>query len=122
VQMAAWYAGTPLAILQRQPRTPPGQSTKYNPLQKLAYFSIPIAGALSVLTGWAIHKPMQFSWLAAIYGGFDSARIWHFWLLWIFVLFAIPHVILVFSDGWDTLRSMITGWSRNENEGKSNEA
>jgi hypothetical protein len=23
----------------------------------------------------------------------------------------VPHVILVFADGWDTLRSMIVGWS-----------
>jgi len=59
-----------------------------------------------------MHKPMQFSSLAAILGGFDAARVWHFWLMWMFVLFALPHVILVLSDGWDTLRSMIIGWSR----------
>jgi hypothetical protein len=29
----------------------------------------------------------------------------------VFILFVVPHVILVFSDGWDTLRSMIVGWS-----------
>jgi thiosulfate reductase cytochrome b subunit len=119
-KIAAYYAGTPLAVLQRQPRKAPRQSTKYNPLQRLAYFSVPIAGLLSVLTGWAIHKPMQLSWLAAIFGGFGTARLWHFWLMWIFVLFAIPHVVLVFADGWDTLRSMITGWSRNG--GQANEA
>ena len=81
VKMAAYYAGTPLAILQRQPRKPPRQITKYNPPQRLAYFSIPIAGLLSVLSGWAVHKPTQLSWLAAIFGGFDSARVWHFWLM-----------------------------------------
>jgi thiosulfate reductase cytochrome b subunit len=122
-KMAAYYAGKPLATLQRKPRKAPRQSTKYNPLQRLAYFSVPIAGLLSVLTGWAIHKPMQLSWLAAIFGGFDSARVWHFWLMWIFVLFLIPHVILVFADGWDTLRGMITGWSRRvESGGQANEA
>jgi thiosulfate reductase cytochrome b subunit len=31
--------------------------------------------------------------------------------MWFFVVFAIPHIILVIADGWDTLRSMITGWS-----------
>ena len=66
---------------------------------------------------------MQFSWLAAIFGGFESARVWHFWLMWIFVLFVIPHVILVFAEGWDTLRSMITGWSRIvQSGGQANEA
>jgi TRAP-type mannitol/chloroaromatic compound transport system permease small subunit len=28
-----------------------------------------------------------------------------------YVLFLIPHVILVLVDGWDTMRSMIVGWS-----------
>jgi thiosulfate reductase cytochrome b subunit len=54
---------------------------------------------------------MQFQSLAAIFGGFDAARSWHFWLMWVFILFVVPHVILVFADGWDTLRSMIVGWS-----------
>lgn len=63
------------------------------------------------MTGWAIHKPMQLYWLAEIFGGYDKARIWHFWLMWFFVLFVVPHVILVLADGWDTLRSMIVGWS-----------
>jgi len=54
---------------------------------------------------------MQFHWLAAIFGGFDAARVWHFWLMWVFILFVVPHVILVFADGWDPLRSMIAGWS-----------
>jgi len=58
-----------------------------------------------------IHKPMQAYWLAAIFGGYDMARVWHFWLMWLFVLFVIPHVVLVLVDGWDTLRSMIVGWS-----------
>jgi len=26
-------------------------------------------------------------------------------------VFVIPHVVLVIAAGWDTLRSMITGWS-----------
>jgi thiosulfate reductase cytochrome b subunit len=54
---------------------------------------------------------MQLYWLAAIFGGYDKARIWHFWLMWVFILFVVPHVILVLADGWDTLRSMIVGWS-----------
>ena len=56
-------------------------------------------------------QPMQFHSLAAIFGGFDAMRVWHFWLMWVFTLFVVPHVILIFADGWDTLRGMITGWS-----------
>ena len=111
LRMVRYYLGVPFAKLLRRAWPHPKFSTKYNPLQRAAYFSIPAAGFLSVATGWAIHKPMQLHWLAALFGGFDRARIWHFWLMWLFIFFVVPHVILVFSDGWDTLRSMIVGWS-----------
>ena len=62
-------------------------------------------------TGWAIHKPMQLHLLAALFGGYDAARVWHFWLMWLFVGFVVPHIILVLADGWGTVRSMIIGWS-----------
>ena len=110
-KMIRYYLGVPLAKLARRTWTHPRFKTKYNPLQRAAYCSVPLAGFLSVLTGWAIHKPSQLSWLTKIFGGYDRARIWHFWLMWVFVLFVVPHVILVLADGWGTLRSMITGWS-----------
>jgi thiosulfate reductase cytochrome b subunit len=103
--------GVPLATLTRRKWPHVHFSTKYNALQRLAYFFIPVAGLLSVATGWAIHKPMQLYWLASLFGGYDAARIWHFWLMWLFILFTVPHVILAFADGWDTVRSMIVGWS-----------
>jgi len=40
-----------------------------------------------------------------------ASRSCHFWLMWLFILFVVPHVILVLADSWDTLRSMIVGWS-----------
>src|SRR6266850_3198343 len=110
-RMFRYYLGIPFAKLTRREWPHPRFNTKYNALQRAAYFSVPLAGCLSVATGWAIHKPMQFQSLAAIFGGFDPARSWHFWLMWVFILFVVPHVILVFADGWDTLRSMIVGWS-----------
>ena len=111
LRMIRYYMGIPFAKLIRRKWLHPRFTTKYNALQRLAYFSIPVAGFLSVATGWAIHKPMQLHWLAAVFGGYDRARVWHFWLMWLFVLFVVPHVILVFVDGWDKLRSMIVGWS-----------
>jgi hypothetical protein len=33
-----------------------------------------------------------------------------------FVLFVVPHVILVLADGWGTLRSMIADWSTKDGE------
>lgn len=111
LKMIRYYIGVPFATLLRHTWLHPRFTTKYNALQRLAYFSIPVAGFLSVATGWAIHKPTQLYWLTAIFGGYDKARIWHFWLMWVFIFFVVPHVILVLADGWDTLRSMITGWS-----------
>jgi thiosulfate reductase cytochrome b subunit len=111
LRMFRYYLGLPFAKLTRHEWLHPRFNTKYNALQRAAYFSVPVAGFLSITTGWAIHKPMQLYWLAALFGGFDAARVWHFWLMWLFVVFIVPHVILVFADGWDTLRSMIAGWS-----------
>jgi DMSO/TMAO reductase YedYZ molybdopterin-dependent catalytic subunit/thiosulfate reductase cytochrome b subunit len=111
LRMLRYYLGVPFAKLARRQWSHPEFSTKYNSLQRAAYFSVPVAAFLSVATGWAIHKPMQFHWLAALFGGFDAARIWHFWLMWLFIFFVVPHVTLVLADGWDTLRSMIVGWS-----------
>ena len=111
VKMFWYYTRLPFAWLTRRTWLHPRFNTKYNALQRIAYFSIPVAGFLSVATGWAIHKPMQLYWLAAIFGSYDKARVWHFWLMWLFVLFVIPHVVLVLADGRDTLRSMIVGWS-----------
>jgi len=111
LKMVRYYVGLPLATLRRRPWPHPCANTKYNALQRVAYCAVPIAGFLSVMTGWAIHKPMQLWWLTRIVGGYDDARIWHFWLMWIFILFVVPHVTLVLADGWDTLRSMIVGWS-----------
>jgi thiosulfate reductase cytochrome b subunit len=111
LKMFRYYLGVPFAKLTHREWLHPRFNTKYNALQRAAYCSMPVAGLLSVATGWAIHKPMQLHWLAAFFGGFDVARVWHFWLMWLFIFFVVPHVILVFIDGWDTLRSMIVGWS-----------
>jgi thiosulfate reductase cytochrome b subunit len=110
-RMVWYYIGFPFAKLTSRKWLHPLFNTKYNALQRAAYFSVPVAGLLSVATGWAIHKPMQLHWLAAVFGGYDAARVWHFWLMWVYIFFIVPHVILVFADGWDTLRGMIVGWS-----------
>jgi thiosulfate reductase cytochrome b subunit len=109
--MFRYYIGFPFAKLARRQWPHPVFKTKYNALQRAAYFAVPVAGFLSVTTGWAIHKPMQLHWLAALFGGYNAARVWHFWLIWLYIFFVVPHVFLVFADGWDTLRSMIVGWS-----------
>jgi len=109
--MMRFYLGViPMAILRRPWPHPPVRS-KYNALQRAAYFSVPLAGLLVVLSGWAMHKPVQLGWLERMFVNYDGARIVHFLCMVVLAGFVIPHVVLVIADGWDTFRSMVTGWS-----------
>jgi thiosulfate reductase cytochrome b subunit len=103
VQMQLYY------LKLRREHPPQG---KHNALQKLAYTSIVLLGALSVLTGFAVYKPVELSWLTALFGGYELARYWHFWAVWLFVAFLVVHVALVLLVDPASLRAMITGWYR----------
>jgi thiosulfate reductase cytochrome b subunit len=85
---------------------------KHNALQKAAYSFIFLLGAIAVLSGFAIYKPAQLSWLTAAFGGYQMTRWWHFWTVWVFIAFTIVHVLLVFLVDPASLRAMITGWYR----------
>jgi thiosulfate reductase cytochrome b subunit len=85
---------------------------KHNALQKAAYTAIVLLGALSVATGFAIYKPAQLSWLTALFGGYELARYWHFWAVFLFLAFTLVHVALVLLVDPASLRAMITGWYR----------
>jgi thiosulfate reductase cytochrome b subunit len=109
--MLRYYLGVvPAKLLRRQWPHPPVKS-KYNALQRLAYLAMPVLGLLAVGSGWAMHKPVQLKWLERLFVNYEGARLIHFWTMAAFATFVIPHVILVVADGWDTLRSMVTGWS-----------
>ena len=109
--MIRFYLGVvPMAILRR-PWPHPAVRSKYNALQRAAYFTIPLLGALAVLSGWAMHKPVQLPWLERAFVSYDGARIVHFVCMLGLAAFVVPHVILAIADGWDTLRSMVVGWS-----------
>ena len=83
---------------------------KYNDAQRIAYTSIILMGAGSVVTGLAIYKPAQLSWLTTLLGGYDWARWEHFWLMIGYVLFFVVHIVQVALAGWANFRSMITGY------------
>lgn len=68
--------------------------TVYNAVQKLLYVIVLLAGASQVVTGLAIWKPVQFSGLVALLGGFQSARVLHFAGMAIIVGFLLVHVAL----------------------------
>jgi thiosulfate reductase cytochrome b subunit len=88
----------------------PPATDAYNPLQKLAYTSAIGLGVLSVLTGFAVWKPVQFSWLAWMIGGFHLARLWHFLVMCGILFFLFGHLVMVVLHGWNNFMSMLTGW------------
>jgi thiosulfate reductase cytochrome b subunit len=59
-------------------KVPPAR--KFNGAQQIAYASIILMGAGSLVTGLAIWKSAQFGWLIALLGGYEAARIEHFLL------------------------------------------
>jgi thiosulfate reductase cytochrome b subunit len=83
---------------------------KYNDAQRIAYTAVIVMGAGSILTGLAIYKSLQLSWLTALFGGYEWARWIHFWLTIGFVLFFVVHVIQVALAGWANFRSMVSGY------------
>ncbi len=85
---------------------------KHNALQKAAYTFIILLGALSVASGFAIYKPDQLAWLTRLFGGYELARFWHFWAVFVFLAFTLVHVGLVLLVDPASLRAMITGWYR----------
>jgi thiosulfate reductase cytochrome b subunit len=68
--------------------------TVYNAVQKLLYTIVILACINQALTGLAIWQPVQFSGLVALFGGFQSTRVFHFAGMVVIVGFLIVHVFL----------------------------
>jgi len=66
-------------------------------------------GIGSVWTGLAIYKPVQFSWMAWMCGGYEAARVEHFILTIGYVVFFLIHIIQVIITGWNNFQAMISG-------------
>lgn len=102
LMMAAYYL--------RIRRTPPAVDF-YNGLQRLAYTSAIGLGLVEVLSGLAIYKPVQLSWLAVLFGDYDGARAVHLLGLVGLTLFAVMHIALVALHP-RALVEMVTGGER----------
>ena len=87
---------------------------KFNGAQQLAYTSVVLMGLGSVLTGLAIYKPTQLSWLTTLLGGYEFARILHFALTIGYVLFFLVHIAQVVRAGWNNFRAMVAGFEIEE--------
>jgi thiosulfate reductase cytochrome b subunit len=85
--------------------------TTYNAVQKVLYIVVILAGVSQVVTGLAIWKPVQFSGLISLLGGFQSARFIHFAGMSVIVGFLLVHVLLALLVP-QTLWAMLTGGPR----------
>jgi thiosulfate reductase cytochrome b subunit len=82
--------------------------TTYNAVQKLLYIGVICAGIIMVISGLAIWKPIQFSELLELFGGFQNARLLHFLCMSAIVGFIVVHIALALLVP-RTLVSMVTG-------------
>lgn len=99
-QMVRFY----LAIRRDHPH-----QGKHNAMQRMAYFTMPLVGAMAVVTGLAIWKPVQLAPLTGLLGGFVWARFWHFLAMVILVVLTLGHVFMVFAVDPYALRAITTG-------------
>jgi len=81
---------------------------QYNAVQKALYLFVLLCGMVLVLSGLSIWKPVQLSYLVAVFGGFDRARYVHFFAMAGIALFVLIHVAMVIMVP-STLLPMITG-------------
>ena len=66
----------------------------YNAVQRMLYAVVIGAGIVSVLSGLALWKPVQLSWLTELFGGFALARVVHFAAMSGIALFLLLHVVM----------------------------
>jgi thiosulfate reductase cytochrome b subunit len=82
--------------------------TVYNAVQRLLYLGVILAGVVIVASGLSIWKPVQFKYLTALFGGYDTARYVHFFAMASIVAFLAIHIALALIVP-KSLRAMIAG-------------
>jgi len=85
-----------------------GDLGRYNAVQKLIYTCILLTGGVIIASGLALWKPVQLRELAALFGGYEGARLVHFFAMSVIVLFLLVHVTMALLVP-RSLRAMIRG-------------
>jgi thiosulfate reductase cytochrome b subunit len=80
----------------------------YNAVQKAFYAGVLAAGVVIVASGLAIWKPVQLRALTALFGGYEAARLVHFFAMAAIVAFSLVHIVMAFVVP-KSLRAMIVG-------------
>jgi thiosulfate reductase cytochrome b subunit len=80
----------------------------YNAVQKILYVGVILTGIVIVASGLSIWKPVQLRELTALFGGYDNARLVHFFAMAAIVAFLAIHVVMALVIP-RRLRAMIRG-------------
>jgi thiosulfate reductase cytochrome b subunit len=81
---------------------------RYNAAQRLLYIGVILAVIVAIFSGLAIWKPVQLQGLTALIGGYETARLVHFFAMAVIVAFLVVHIgLAVMVKG--VLAPMFTG-------------
>lgn len=68
---------------------------QYNTVQKLAYLFVMVDSVLLVVSGLVLWKPVQFDLLHTLMGGYEGARLVHFFAMAALAAFVVVHLVMV---------------------------
>jgi thiosulfate reductase cytochrome b subunit len=89
----------------------PHSATTYNAVQKASYIGVLLAIVLTILSGSVVWKPVQLQELGLLMGGYEGARLVHFFGMTAICAFIVLHLTLVLIVP-STLIPMVVGWTR----------
>jgi thiosulfate reductase cytochrome b subunit len=89
----------------------PHSATTYNAVQKISYIGVLLAIVLTIMSGSVVWKPVQLQELGLLMGGYEGARVVHFFGMTAICAFIVMHLALVLIVP-STLIPMIMGWGR----------
>ena len=69
--------------------------THYNMVQRLAYLFVMLDSVVLVLSGLVLWKSVQFPLLRELMGGYEGARLVHFFAMAMLVAFVLVHLVMV---------------------------
>ena len=68
---------------------------QYNTVQKLAYLFVMLDSVLLVVSGLVLWKSVQFDLLRTLMGGYEGARLVHFFAMATLAAFVVVHLVMV---------------------------
>ena len=92
LSLKGFVADLVAAFKGRLAHADPGQ---YNTVQRLAYLFVMADSVLLVLSGLVLWKSVQFGLLRELLGGYEGARLIHFFAMAALVAFVVIHLVMV---------------------------